>query len=163
MMKLLLLCLTVMLASAPVLANGGEVLTLDQALERVEYHPTFQEWLETRESMADSQQAVFNRQAVQVTVAGGTDDVLLDYTLDGDNRTSQVRANPTLSVFKNNLTGTVVGGNLSTTGTWNSSSGLSWNPMWWEVYARQVVWPSPRLGSDRIALQNIQRNLGIHD
>ena len=121
-----------------------ETLTLENALDRVEYHSDYQAWLNSLTSVQDNIKSINDKQAITLGLSGN----LLSFTYNFDQETSSTSVGTSLSLSKSALSGTTVSGSLSPTYQIRDSK-LNAG---WSLGLTQAIWPSPSLSSDRINL-----------
>lgn len=139
--------LGILLGIGTVFANESsplETLTLEAALDRIEYHSDYQTWLNSVTSVENTIQSIKDKHTIGLDLSGN----LLSYTYNLDNETTNIATGAGLSLSKSSLSGTTLTGSLSPTYS-ISNSGLNTK---WTFGLKQAIWPSPSLGNDQITL-----------
>lgn len=131
-----------------------DYFSLNMALEQVESHVDYQNWLKSVNTTEASITAIRDKQKPQLELGGQA--VSLMYNLD--RQTSTVNVAPSFSFSQRALSGTVLNASLS------PSKELATNKDWivkWSLSLNQTIWPSPKLSADRLNLQNGQSTLAM--
>ena len=134
-------------------AQESTLLTLEEALARVEYHADYQAWLASLEQVEATIQSIADKHSVGLDLSGN----LLKYTYNFEQDNSQLSSGGSLSLSKSNLMGSTLSGSISPSfrlsdGELNTS---------WSIGLQQTIWPAPRLSSDQISLSLAEQRLDV--
>ncbi|NMB01911.1 MAG: TolC family protein [Firmicutes bacterium] len=129
------------------------LLTLDEALARVEFHSDYQAWLANLENVEDTIQSVIDKHSLGLDLTSN----LLRYTHNFDSETSQLSTGGSLSLSKSSLKGTTLTGSISPSVKLDELD-LSTT---WSIALEQTLWPSPSLSGDRITLTTAEQNQAV--
>lgn len=121
------------------------ILTLDEALARVEYHSDYQAWESSWENTGKSIQTILDKHSLALDISGD----ILSYTYDLDNDKSSLSSGAGLSLSKSSLLGTTFTGSVSP--KWDISKDSTTTT--WSLSLSQAIWPAPWFSSDQIALR----------
>lgn|GEM_PF-868901 len=139
------LCVCLCLLGAARVTSAASVLTLDDALARVEYHSDYQAWQENLDGTIDAREGILDKHALTLDVSGTL--LAYSYTLDTDS--SKLSSAAGLSLSKSTIWGTSLQGRV--TPSVNLREG-SLNTTW-SLELNQTIWPRPQYGADQIALE----------
>ena len=141
----LTLCVLLGISRIATAHESPVILTLDEALARVEYHSDYQAWESNWENSSKSIQAILDKHSLALDISGD----LFTYRYEFERDESDFSTGPALSLSKSNLWGTNLSGSFSP--KWNLSDGSVRSG--WSLGLTQTLWPAPWFNSDQIALQ----------
>ena len=113
----LTLCVLLGISRIATAHESPVILTLDEALARVEYHSDYQAWESNWENSSKSIQAILDKHSLALDISGD----LFSYRYDFERDESDFSTGPALSLSKSNLWGTNLSGSFSP--KWNLSDG----------------------------------------
>lgn len=155
--KALFLTLSLLLitSSFAVASPKTEIFTLEDALNRVNYHSDVEAWKDNLESTEKVLQGFNNKQMIGLNVGGR----ILSNNYNLDNEYHSFSTSQTLSISKSNLSGTNLNANFTPNWSYNTDpeKGSSISSSW-SLSLDQTLWPPAKLNSDQISLTIAEQN-----
>lgn len=124
------------------LAAQPELLTLEAALARAEWHSDYRAWLKSLEAVEDTLEGIQDRYRLGMELSGS----LLRLSHNFSRDSTRLDTAGGLSFSKSTAQGTTFSGSLNPSFNWQSQE-MSAS---WSLSLQQTIWPSPRLSSDGI-------------
>lgn len=155
---LLILSLLLIIFNFAAVASQVEILTLEDALNRINYHSDVKAWEDNLKSLDKTLQGLDDKQKIGLNVSGN----ILSYSYDLDNENHSLSTGQGISISKANLSGTNLSASFSPSWSYKlgSQEDASTN-LTWSFSLNQKLWPPAKLNSDQISLTITQQNIDI--
>lgn len=146
------LCILLGLTAAVGAEQHPPVLTLADALARVEYHADYTAWQASLEGTEQTVQSILEKHSLGLDLGGN-----MSYIYNMDTENSKIRSGITLSLSKSNLWGTSLEGQISP--TWISSEESV--KTGWSLVLNQTLWPWPVYREEHMSLETARKTAAV--